>query len=162
MIIQKEIIINKGVEDVWKLIGPGFSEIEKWATTISHSRILEKSNNSSMCSIRGCDTVMGSIKEKVLDYSDGQHLVKFNIFQGMPFIIKEVVHTWQVLPSGNLNSKLSMKVDLTLNFLGRIMQPIMKIMMGKMFEDMAKDFKIYAETGKPSASKIKALAKLKQ
>ena len=42
--------------------------------------------------------------------------------------------------------------------MGTIMKPMMKWQLGGTFDQVLKDFKVYVETGKPSAKKAKELA----
>lgn len=162
MIIEKTIIINKNVKDAWHLLGPRFGDIYLWASTISHTAIKGEGINGAPCSERGCDTTMGGIKEKLLEYSPGEHLVKFDIYAGLPSMAKNALNTWQVIPVGNNKSKFTIRSDVKLKgIMGFMMQPMMKLMMGKMVKGMTEDFKHYVETGKPSTSKLKAVKKQK-
>ena len=162
MIIQKEIIVNKNVADSWKLLGPGFADIYLWASSVNHTEPKGKGFNGATCSERGCETAMGAIKEKILHYSEADHLVKFDIYQGLPKMVKKTIHTWQVTSVGTDKSKFVLNANIEFGgIMGMVMQPMMKIMMGKMFKTMTEDFKYYVEYGKPSESKLKAIKKYK-
>ena len=162
MLIQKEIIVNKNVEDAWHLLGPRFGDIYQWASTINHTEIKGEGKNGAPCSERGCDTSMGGIKEKLLEYSVNDHLVKFDIYQGLPSMANNALNTWQVTAVSKDKSKFTIKSDVTLKgIMGFIMQPMMKMMMGKMVQGMTEDFKYFVETGKPSEAKLKAMKKHK-
>ncbi len=162
MIIQKEIIINKNVHDAWNLLGPRFGDIYLWASTINHTEIKGEGKNGAPCSERGCDTTLGGIKEKLLEYSANEHLVKFDIYQGLPPMAKNALNTWQVTVVSKEKSKFTIKSDVALKgIMGLIMQPMMKLMMGKMVKEMTEDFKFFVENGEPSKAKLKAMRKYK-
>lgn len=162
MILQREIIINKNVADSWHLLGPRFADIYLWASTVNHTEPKGEGFNGATCSERGCETAMGAIKEKILQYSEIEHLVKFDIYQGLPAMVKKAIHTWQVISVGNDKSKFILNADIQFSgFMGMMMQPIIKIMMGKMFKTMTEDFKYYVENDKPNEAKIKAIKKYK-
>lgn len=163
MIIHKEIIVNKNVADSWHLLGPRFADIYLWASSVNHTEPKGEGFNGATCSERGCETVMGGIKEKILEYSANNHLVKFDIYQGLPSMVKKAIHTWQVTSEGNNKSRFILHADISLGgFAGIIMQPMMKMMMNKMMKTMTEDFKHFVETGKPSQAKIKAIQKFKK
>lgn len=163
MLIQKEIIVNKNVAEAWHLLGPRFGDIYQWASTINHTEIKGEGENGAPCTERGCDTSMGGIKEKLLEYSSDQHLVKFDIYSGLPAMAKNALNTWQVTPVGNNQSKFTIKSDVKLKgLIGFMMQPMMKMMMGKMVKGMTEDFKHFVETGQPSEAKVKAIKKYRR
>jgi len=128
----KEIIVNKNIEDAWHLLGPRFGDIHLWASSINHTAIKGEGTNGAPCSERGCDTAMGGIKEKLLEYSAKEHFVKFDIYAGMPFMVNNALNTWALYPVNNEKSKFVIKSDVKLKGLtGFMMQPMMKMMMGK-------------------------------
>lgn len=164
MIIEKEIIVNKSIENAWKVLGPGFADAHIWASPVNHSAGSGSSFNGATCSERGCDIAgMGKTKEKLIKYSDAEHLLSYTVPEGMPSMVKYATNTWKLTPLGSDKSKLIMTMDITLGgFMGMIMKPMMKMMMGKMGNTLTQDFKYYVETGKPSEDKLKALQKLKK
>lgn len=164
MTIEKEITINKGIEDAWLVLGHHFAEAHKWASPLKHSEAKERNNfNGSTCSERGCDIVgMGRTREKLLEYSNESYLLSYSVPEGMPSMVKYATNTWQLIPMGGDKSKLKMRMDITLGgLMGTLMQPMMKMMMGKMGNTLLSDFKYYVENGRPSEAKLKALKKYK-
>lgn len=163
MIIKKEIIVNKSIDKAWHVLGHGFADVHIWASPVNHSGGSGNSFNGATCSERGCDIAgMGKTKEKLIKYSDADYLLSYTVPEGMPSMVKYATNTWQLTSLGIDKSKLTMVMDLTLGgFIGMIMQPMMKMMMGKMAVTIIQDFKYYVENGKPSEAKIKAIKKHK-
>jgi hypothetical protein len=163
MVIKKEIIVNKSIESAWEVLGNNFEEVYKWASPVNHSEGSGNSFNGASCSERGCNVAgMGKIKEKLVKFSNEEHLVSYTVPEGMPAMVKYALNTWQLTSLGQDKSKLQLQVDITLGgFMGIMMQPMMKMMMGRMGTDLVEDFKYYVENGQPSAKKIKAMKKYK-
>lgn len=163
MTIEREIVVNKNINDAWKVLGTEFAEVHRWASAVNHSSGTGNSFHGASCSERGCDIQgMGRTKEQLIRFSNEEYVLSYTVPEGMPSIVKYATNTWQLTSLGPNQSKLKMKIDITLGgFMGVIMQPMMKMMMGKMSITMTEDFKYYVETGFPSAKKVKAMRKHK-
>ena len=160
MTIKKEIIINKSVGDAWKVLGGQFTEVDKWASAVTHSEGSGKKFNGATCSERGCSTSMGGLKEKLTKFSNESHSLSYQIVEGMPSMVKYAENNWHLSAIGDKKSKLQMRMELEISgLLGMIMQPMMKIQMSKMGKELTEEFKYYVENGQPHPRKIKAMKK---
>ncbi len=160
--IKKEITISKGIEEVWKVLGQDFAYAERWASAIKHSQALDSKNfNGSNCSERGCDIPgMGSIKEKLLFYSNEEHSLSYQVYEGMPSMVRSMSNTWKLHPISQNSCKLQMHMEMEAKgIMGIMMIPMMKIQMSGMASNVVEDFKYYVENGKPHPRKIKAMRK---
>jgi hypothetical protein len=158
MVIEKEIIVNKNIESAWQVLGPQFAQVYLWASPVNHSEPKGEGFNGATCSERGCSTTMGRLKEKIIEYSDKEYLLKFHAYQGMPFVIKKGISTWKLDSLDNEKTRVKIRFDIELSgFMGVIMQPMMKMMMSKMGNTLLSDFKFYVENGRPSEAKMKTL-----
>lgn len=160
MVIEKEIVINKSIKDAWKVLGLDFVNASKWASAVNHSEGSGENFNGSHCSERGCSTIMGSIKEKLYEFSNENHSLAYQVTAGMPFMVTHASNTWKLIALGESKCKLQISMDIrTSRFLGLLLEPIMKIQMSKMGNHLVEDFAYYVETGKPHPRKIKAQKK---
>jgi hypothetical protein len=164
MKIVKELIINKSIDKAWQVLGHGFADAYLWASVVNHSESKGGSLNGSTCSERGCDiSGMGKTREKLIKYSDTEHLLSYTVPEGMPSMVKYATNTWQLTSIGYDKTKLNMEMNVTLGgIMGFMMAPMMKMMMGKMAKITTDDFKYYVENGRPSEAKLKATRKLKK
>ncbi len=106
---------------------------------------------------------MGKTREKLIKYSDTEHLLSYTVPEGMPSMVKYATNTWQLTSIGYDKTKLNMEMNVTLGgIMGFMMAPMMKMMMGKMAKITTDDFKYYVENGRPSEAKLKATRKLKK
>ena len=165
MEIKKEVIINKSIKEAWHLLGEQFTEVDKWSRVINHSAAQNgKSLNGSSCTERGCDiSGMGEVKEKLLVFSPDAYQLSYQIFEGLPSMVKYAENNWTLLSQGNNKTKLSMRLKAdTQGLMGAIMKPMMKMNFSKMGDGLIEDFKFYLENGKPSPAKLKAIKKSKK
>lgn len=163
MQIVKEITVNNNIESAWKVLGHEFSDAHKWASAIRHSEGKGSGLNGATCSERMCDIPsMGKIKEKFLQFSNERHLLSYDVYEGMPSMVKSTTNTWQLTPAGQGTSNLKMRMEIQLGgLMGIIMMPMMKMMMSKMANEVVEEFKFYVENGQPHPRKIKAMKKYK-
>lgn len=160
MIIEREIIVNQNINHTWDIIGPQFADAYKWASPVSHSEGSGESFNGSTCSERGCATTMGGLKEKITAYSNETQTITWEAIEGMPSMVKKATNSWTLTVIGVNQTKVVMKMDIQSGgVLGFLMLPILKFQMGNLADDITSDFKYYAENGKPSPKKLKAIKK---
>ncbi len=162
MVIEKEVIINSSIENAWKVLGIEFADAYKWSSVIKHSEAKNReSMNGSSCSERGCDiSGMGKIKERLLSFSPENHQLSYQIFEGLPGMMKYAENNWKLTSLGANKTKLEMVLKAeTQGFMGAIMKPMMKINFSKMGNGLTRDFKYYVENGQPHPEKVKAMKK---
>ncbi len=161
MVIEKEIVINKSINDAWQVLGVDFANPSKWASAVNHSEGGGKNNyNGSHCSERGCSTTMGKIRERLYEFSNDKYTLAYEIVEGKPSMVKYASNTWQLFELGVNKCKLQIKMDIKVGgFFGSILAPLMKMQMSKMGNHLIEDFAYYVENGTPHPRKIKALKK---
>ncbi len=157
MVIEKEVIIRNSIESTWAVLGHDFAHPYKWASSVNHSEGHGKQLATTQCDERACQTVMGNIREKLTHYSDENFHLAYIVTQGMPGMVKTATNDWKLTKSGSGKTKLKIKMEFVFQgILGFIMQPLMKIKLNKIAQEMVEDFGHYAENGKPHPRKLKA------
>jgi hypothetical protein len=161
MVIEKKIDINNSIQNVWKVLGHEFAHPYRWASSVNHSEGHGKQVATTHCDERSCQTVMGNIRERLLDYSDEHHCLAYEIIEGLPGAVKKATNTWQLTEIAGGKTKLTMKMELTFQGLvGNLMQPLMRNKLTKVAEALVEDFAHYAESGQPHPRKVAAQEKL--
>lgn len=158
-IITKSITINSTIDKAWKVLGPEFADAYKWASSIKHSQANDnKSFNGSTCSERGCDVSgIGKIKEKITEYSDTEHVLSYDVYEGMPKMVRYMNNYWKLTDIGNGNVKLEMKMTMKIGgFMGWMMKGMMRKKMSKTADEIIEEFKYYVENGTPHPRVVKA------
>ena len=157
MVIEKEILVNKCIKDAWKVLGVDFANASKWASAVNHSEGSGEKFNGSTCSERGCSTTMGSVKEKLYEFSNENYSLAYEVSEGMPSMVKYATNTWKLVEVGENKCKLQITMDIRMGgFFGSLLQPIMKMKMSKMGNHLVEDFAFYVENGTPHSRKLKA------
>jgi hypothetical protein len=160
MVIEKEILINKNIKEAWKVLGEDFGNASKWASAVNHSEGSGGKFNGSTCSERGCSTTMGSIKEKLYEFSNETYSLAYEVAEGMPSMVKYATNTWKLGDVGANKCKLQITMDIRMGgFFGSLLQPVMKMQMSKMGNYLVEEFAYYVENGTPHPRKIKAQKK---
>ncbi len=160
MIIEREVIVNQNINEAWKVLGTDFANADKWASAIKHSEGKGAGFNGASCSERGCETSMGGLKEKITTYSDKDYSLSYNVYEGMPSMVKKAANNWSLTPHGQNKAKLNMRMEMEIGgFMGTLMKPMMKMKLGKMGNELVEEFKYYVENGKPHPRKVKAMKK---
>ncbi len=161
LIINKELIINASIEKTWQILGPEFANAYKWASAINYSEGHGEGQNGAICSERGCDVSgIGEIQEKILRYSETEHVLKYKVTEGMPKMVKYSTNNWKLVKIDDNKTKLELELEMkTGGFIGWLMKPMMKMKMKKLAKNTIEEFKYYIEKGQPHPRKVKATTK---
>ncbi len=162
IIIKHELIINASIVKTWQVLGPEFADAYKWASSIKHSEARNiETINGSTCTERGCSVSgMGNIKEKILHYSETEHTLSYQVYEGMPKMVKYAANTWKLTDLGNGTTKLEMQIEMKAGgLMGSMMKGMMRKKMTKMSKQITEEFKYYVENGNPHPRKIKSTNK---
>ncbi|MBI3134649.1 MAG: SRPBCC family protein [Bacteroidetes bacterium] len=158
-IITQQLVINAPVDKAWQVLGPQFADAYKWAASVEHSEARDHNGvNGSNCTERGCDVSgIGSIKEKILTYSDTEHILYYEVYEGMPKMVTYMTNYWQLTATADGKTRLDMKMEMkTGGMMGAMMKGMMKKKMTRLSAEITEEFKYYVETGQPHPRKVKA------
>ncbi|MBY0480278.1 MAG: SRPBCC family protein [Chitinophagaceae bacterium] len=160
IIIEKEIVIDAEISKSWHVLGPEFADAYKWASTVNKSEGKGNFINGETYSERVCSTPMGTLNEKILNYSVENRLLVYQ-FEGMPKMVRFAMNTWHLTALDNNQTKLSFKMEMEVGGIGKMMKPMMKMKMAKMAGHTIEEFKYYVEQGQPHPRKLRAMKKYK-
>ncbi len=111
MIIEKEIIVNKNIDNAWQVLGTEFANAHVWASPLSHSTGSGSKFNGSECNERSCDIKgMGKTKERLLQFSNDNHSLSYVVEQGMPSMVTYATNSWSLISLYQDKTKLVMKM----------------------------------------------------
>ena len=149
--------INKPIEEVWKYIIEEFHNAHEWAYGTDFCRKGTEAEDFD----RLCETETGRLMDTITKIDDDNHVLEFSV-KGLPFFVRSVVSTWTLkkLSSTQTELVLGPRIEV-MPVIGSIMQIPMKMAFSKLYPGLLDDLKTFIETGKPSARKQKAIAKLK-
>ncbi len=163
--LKKEMVINVPAEYLWKMVGPGFVDVYKWASGVDHAEGKGISQfEGAVCDERFCDVnVKGfsKISEKLTQYNEDNMTLAYVVKSGMPKFITKAENLWTVIPIDSNHSKLVMNASFEMKgFMGFMMKGMMKKKMNSTLAVILNDAKVYAETGTASDSKAKRITML--
>ena len=157
--INRDFQINSPIEEVWQVIGHEYADAYKWSASLKHSEALDsESLNGSACTQRGCDIDgFGQITEKMLAYSNDEHLLSYEVTDGLPKFVIKLENTWKLWAAagGNTNVEIRMKMQ-TKGVMGWLMGGIMKRKTEKILDRSLEELKYYVENGEPHPRTLKA------
>ena len=161
MEIKRTFTVNKSIDATWAVLGNDYGGAYKWGTGLYHT---EGKGTPTLSGAefdqRYCETNVGNITEKVLVFDPKSYQLSYEVIDGFPGFVKSGVNTWTLRQLSPNKTEVSVHFVAVLGgIVGTIMKPIMNWQLSKSFDQVLEDFKVYVETGKPSATKAKELAK---
>ncbi len=163
VVATAETVINAPIEKVWAVIAEDWAGIGKWSSGVSHSQGFGEPIGGSDYTIRACEiTAVGfdDTKEKILEYDAQNHLIKYELADGLPGFVKDAINVWTLEETSNgtlIKGKTTMRAT---GFMGVMMKGMMKGATRKALESMARELKYYVETGNLHPDKLKSNEKV--
>ena len=157
--VQKELLINKKVEDVWEVMGNQFAEVHLWSTNFKDSKPGGSSKFSGLgYSERVTITNRGVTVQELDAFDAANYTLAYHISKGAPSIAAEASAVWSLKSNDDNTTSVRLVFNMkTKGYLGFLMTPLIKIGMGKSATEIAEDLKHYIENGVPHPRKVKSI-----
>lgn len=160
MDIERSITIHAPAEHVWDILATRFHEVGSWASMIDTSDALGVTSGPAGVADRVCNTPQGVFKEKVTHFDAQARSFAYQAYEGLPGFVREGGNTWWVEELGGGQTKVSFRMRFDLRPVANVLMGwMLQRNMGRLADDVAADLKAYAETGRVSEAKTKAIAK---
>ena len=163
--IHKQVEINRSADEVWKILSDGFTNVGSWASAVEVSR----PNPNAGVAIAGAPaagrvctaTGFGDINERITAHDSSARTLTYEATASkIPGFVKDLRNRWTVKSTGEGRSvATSVLTANATGVMGALMAPMMTRKFAGTIETTVQDLKTYAETGSPSASKTRAMAK---
>lgn len=162
MEIKRTFTVDKPIERVWDVLGNDYGGACKWGTGLYHSEGKDAPTlPDAEFDKRYCETNVGNITEKVLIFDPRHYRLQYAVIDGFPGFVKSGINTWTLRELADDKTQVDVHFIAVLGgLMGTIMKPMMRWQLSSTFDQVLEDFKVYVETGKPSAKKAKELRKL--
>lgn len=164
MLITTTVHIESSADAVWELIGPGFAEVGAWVTAIPASTATGPSRpDGAPCEGRVCSVAASgfdTITEELTAYDAHRRSLTYRATRGMPSAVRQANNTWQVHQETTTSCRFTMTAEVTFSSAGRLLAPALVAYLRMIGRQTARDLKVYAESGEPSASKRAATGPL--
>ena len=111
MKIEKQITVNKSIGGAWEVLRD-FANAHVWASPLTHSEGKGGNFNGCECSERISDIKgTGIIREKLIRFSDDEHLLSYVVEEGMPKMVKNATNTWWLTSLEQSKSELNINTQ---------------------------------------------------
>jgi len=158
MKLKKSVCIEAPVEKVWTILAD-VANVQDWVGVINRS-YCEGELTQGIGTVRVCHLTTGTtIKEEWIAWEEGQ---SFTYQAENAPMMKSAKNTWSVQAVGE-NTLLTTESEVILKggFLGRLFEPIMRLMTGRMGDGSLAGFKYLVENGKRFEGKLSNLPKIR-
>ena len=163
MQVIKSTQIQVPAASVWKVIGTGFPDADRWASAVYQSSVRVDGSSPSGAPFTGrtCETSIGPARETILLYDEDAGRISYEAqADKMPGFVRKLVADWRIHPEGVGMVRVEMKLTVDLkppfNF---IMPPMMRMQMGPLVAKTLEELKHFVEKGTPHPRKLKQMSK---
>ena len=158
-------IINVSADDLWEIVGPGFSNVGVWASSVDHAVTAgEPKFEGATCSERTCDLNakgFDKILEIITIYNPKDRILAFDVIEGLPGFVYVTNSNWAIKEIAPGQSQIEITVTIKAKrFMGSLMGGMFKANLNKAIPTIIQDLTIYAETGEISDTKKKRKEKM--
>ncbi len=151
MRISQSVDVDAPADVVWDIVGPRFADVSAWASAVRRSQPAGDAGRACTVAATGFD----SITETVVAYDDDARALTYRAASGMPSFVSEALSTWRVTPLAPRRSRVTISADLRLRGLARLLAPAVVVYFRRLGRATLDDLRVYAETGRPSARKLR-------
>ena len=157
MNVSTSILIDAPAEDVWEVIGPGFTRVSDWVSAVATSVPTGAAGSSGAPAAgRGCRVAtagVDQIAEELTAYEPEARRLSYRMAGGMPSFVANASNTWQAraLPDGR--TEFTMDADVAFVGAGRFIGPFLRAYLSRVGRRTSRDLKALVETGAPSRAK---------
>lgn len=157
MRVSSSIDIDSRGDDVWEVIGPGFTRVGDWVAAIASSEATgEGGPIGAPAAGRACTVATAGfdrITERHTEYDPAARQVGYRLASGMPSFVTDAGNTWQARPLPDGRTEFTMDADVTLTGIGRLASPFLRLYLARVGRRTSRDLKAFLETGAPSRAK---------
>lgn len=162
--ISKNATINVSADRLWSILADDFDKIGEWARGVDSSgpntdaAVPEGASvGGRVCQVPG----FGDINETFTSFDPVEHSYAFKATASkIPSFVRNLTNHTLVKPLGPEQSEVQLRITADAPGLrGALIKPVMTRKFSRAIDDVIEDLKIFAESGKISSEKSKALAK---
>ncbi|MDJ0712515.1 MAG: SRPBCC family protein [Woeseiaceae bacterium] len=160
MRINRTVRVGVPLDDAWRLVGPGFADVDRWASNVfvSTQRSDARAPQAAPVGGRVCATPQGEFDEAILAYDEDRHRVAYSVKgAAIPGFVRSIAAEWNLKSRGDkvTDVTMTMEADITQPF-AFLMGWMMKKQFGKAIDETFEEYKHYLETGRLHPRKTKS------
>ena len=164
MEITKSAIIDVSADRLWSIVADDFDKIGEWARGVDSSGPNTEAAAPEGASVGGrvCQAPgFGAIRETFTSFDPAERSYAFEATASkIPSFVRNLTNHTVVKSLGPEQSEVQLRITAdTPGVRGALLKPIMTRKFGQAIDGILDDLKIFAESGKVSSEKTKAVAK---
>ncbi len=161
MKVTKKITINVPIEKAWEEFATKFDDAHVWMSSVykSYSR---PSGGGRVCELSTKPDGV-TADETVNELDNERHLINFTVVpQNAPGLlpVNYNVVTVTMKKIDENTTEVIWVAEPNLKTAGKVLSPLLKAGLGKLFGNVLEEFKFYVENGKPHPKKTKVMSKV--
>ena len=162
--ISKKATINVSADKVWSILADDFDKIGEWARAVDSSgpNVNAEAPEGANVGGRVCQAPgFGAIDETFTSFDPEQRTYSFKATASkIPSFVRNITNHTAVKELGPDRTEVQLKITAdTDGIRGAIVKPMMTRKFSGAIDALFEDLKIYAESGKISSQKTKAMVK---
>ena len=164
MEVSKNVTVNVSADRLWSILGDDFDKIGEWARGVDSSAPNTDAAIPEGASVGGrvCQAPgFGAINETFTSFDPVERSYAFKATASkIPSFVRNITNHTLVKPLGPEQSEVQLRITAdTHGIRGALVKPMMTRKFSRALDEGLEDLKIFAESGKISSEKTKALAK---
>jgi hypothetical protein len=156
---EEEVLINKGIDESWEVLGNQFSEAHLWSTNFKSSK------PGGMPKLNGLDylhretmTEKGENFQELDEFDPDNYKLSYHVSRGVPGIASSALGEWRLSKVSNEQTRLNVHFILeTKGLLGFVMSPVISSKISNASTEIAEELKYYLENDKPHPRKLESI-----
>lgn len=162
--VNKKAIVNVSADRLWSILADDFDKVGEWASGVDSSGPNTDAAVPEGASVGGrvCQAPgFGAINETFTSFDPGERSYAFEVTASkIPSFVRNLTNHTSVKSLGPEQSEVQLRITAdTPGVRGALVKPIIGRKFSKALDGFLEDLKIFAESGKVSSEKAKALAK---
>jgi hypothetical protein len=162
--ISKNAVINVSADRLWSILADDFDKIGEWARGVDSSGPNTDAAVPEGASVGGrvCEVPgFGAINETFTSFDPVERSYAFAATASkLPSFVRNLTNHTSVKPLGPDQSEVQLRITAdALGVRGALVKPVMTRKFSRAIDLVIEDLKVFAESGKISSEKSKALAK---
>ena len=155
---EEEVLINKGIDESWEVLGNQFTEAHLWSTNFKSSKPGGKPKLNGLDYLhRETMTEKGENFQELDEFDPDNYKLSYHVSKGVPGIAKSALGDWSLSKVSNKQTRLNVHFILeTKGLLGFVMSPIISSKISKASTEITEELKYYLENGKPHFRKLES------
>jgi hypothetical protein len=163
MEVTKNAIVNVSADRLWSILGDDFDKVGEWASGVDSSGPKTDAAVPDGASVGGrvCQVPgLGAVDEAFTSFDPAERAYAFAATASkIPSFVHNLTNHTVVNSLGSEQSEVQIKITAdTEGVKGTLVKPVMTRQFNQAIDGFLEDLKIFAESGKISSTKSKALA----